>query len=262
MPDIFNRDLHYQHLQRFQSQFVNHDIVHHYVYSEIAERLRDIKDPFDHFTIAHAYPLSDDDVKKIMPYDAPYQPIIYTQGGDEEQFYEKHAQQQPLKENHACLSLLTLQSLNDILGVFCQYKLSLQQNGVLIGALFGGDTLKELRDIFVECDILLLNGAAPHIAPLPQWQDIGTMLQKANFALPVVDRQFITLRYKDILSLLHEWRVIGGGNTRHDRYKTFMRHDYFNMLEQLYFKKYGDGDQRIPVTVEIIFFHGVSRGRG
>ena len=248
---IFNQNRLYHNLKRFNGDFIHHNVIHQLVHDDVSERLCDIKDNFDNFIISSLYGLSSQDINKIIPYHSHVKQLIYQQKQHEEEFYNNFYND----NNNAILSLLTAHVVNDLLGVFCQYQLSLKKQGILLGAMFGANTLRELRQIFVDTDIALYNGATPHISPLPQWQDIGAILQKAKFVLPVIDRQFMTLRYKNLRQLLYEWRILSGGNIRYDNYKRFIKKEYFKYAEALYYEKFSDNN-RLTVTVEIIYFHG------
>lgn len=154
------------------------------------------------------------------------------------------------------ISLLTLQWTNDLPGTLIQLRRALKPDGLFIGALIGGETLCELRNIFVEVEIMVRGGASPRIAPFMTIQQMGALLQRAGFALPVVDIERLTIRYDTVLDLMHDLRAMGATNSLTERTRHPLTKGILHNVENLYAKRYADIDGRIRATFELIWFSG------
>ena len=85
------------------------------------------------------------------------------------------------------ISVFSLQAINDLPGALVQIRRALKPDGLFLGALFGGATLSELRDSFAEAESETLGGISPRVSPFADVRDLGGLLQRAGFALPVTD---------------------------------------------------------------------------
>src|SRR5579864_860809 len=109
-------------------------------------------------------------------------------------------------------SVLSLHAVNDLPGTLLQIRRVLKPDGVFLAAMFGGDTLHELRLAFTAAEAAALGGASPRIAPFADVRDLGGLLQRAGFALPVVDLERTTVRYREPMRLLADLRALGETN--------------------------------------------------
>lgn len=66
------------------------------------------------------------------------------------------------------VSSLSLHWVNDLPGCFAQIKRCLRPDGVFIGALYGGETLFELRSALQLAEVERKGGIGPHISPFTQ----------------------------------------------------------------------------------------------
>src|SRR5262249_44457371 len=92
------------------------------------------------------------------------------------------------------LSALTLQFVNDLPGTFAQIRRALRPDGLFLAALIGGDSLAELRQSFALAEAEVEGGVSPRVAPFVDLRDLGALLQRAGFALPVVDVDRLVVR--------------------------------------------------------------------
>jgi len=109
-------------------------------------------------------------------------------------------------------SVLGLHAVNDLPGVLWQIRRVLKPDGLFIGALFGGDTLKELRASFAAAEEATLGGASPRIAPFADVRDLGGLLQRAGFALPVADVERTIVEYRELTGLFADLKALGETN--------------------------------------------------
>ena len=120
----------------------------------------------------------------------------------------------PLREASVDLvaSLLALQGVNDLPGALAQIRRALRPDGLLIACLFGGETLTELRQSLAQAETELKGGVSPRVAPFADARDLGALLQRAGFALPVTDVERLTVRYDDAFGLMRDLRAMGMTN--------------------------------------------------
>ena len=150
---------------------------------------------------------------------------------------------------------LALHWADDPVGQLIQARRALKPDGLFLGVLFGGQTLHELRTCLTEAESRVLGGLSPRILPMGEIRDLGALLQRAGFALPVADSQTITATYATPRALLHDLRQMGETNTLASR-GVPLRRDVLETAEELYRTQFGTPDGRVPATFELIFLSG------
>ncbi|MCB5174347.1 methyltransferase domain-containing protein [Microvirga lenta] len=154
------------------------------------------------------------------------------------------------------VSLLALQSVNDLPGALVQIRRALKPDGLFMGALLGGATLNELRQSFTQAEAELEGGVSPRVAPFADVRDLGGLLQRAGFALPVADSEVVRVRYGDPFALMRDLRRMGFTNSLNDRRRTPLRRATLLRTAQIYAERFADPDGRLPATFEIIWLSG------
>ena len=164
----------------------------------------------------------------------------------------------PFAENSfdVVTSLLSLHAINDLPGVLAQIRRVLRPDGVFIAALFGGETLQELRLAFTAAEAETLRGASPRVAPFGDVRALGGLLQRAGFALPVADVERITVRYRDAARLFADLRLLGETNALVGRHPAFLSRRILQRLTAEYTARFGDPAGRLAATFDIIFLTG------
>jgi SAM-dependent methyltransferase len=164
----------------------------------------------------------------------------------------------PLAENAAdlVLSLLSLQWANDLPGALVQIRRALRPNGLFMVALPGGSTLTELRQAFAMAESEVEGGISPRVAPFVDVRDLGALLQRAGFALPVTDSETLTVRYGDVFRLVADLRAMGATNVLTERRRTPTRRATLARMVQIYQERFSDADGRIRATFEIVWGSG------
>jgi len=150
------------------------------------------------------------------------------------------------------LAPLTLHAVNDLPGALVQIRRALRPDGLLLGALFGGETLTELRQAFGSAEIEIEDGMSPRVAPTVELHDLAGLLQRAGFALPVADTERIVASYADPLALMRELRDMGESNALAARRKTFLRRATLAAACARYARDFGTEDGRVRATFEIV----------
>ncbi len=154
------------------------------------------------------------------------------------------------------ISLLGLQFINDLPGFMVQIRQALKPDGLFLAAMIGGQTLHELRTALNEAEAEISGGASPHVAPFADIRDMGGLLQRAGFALPVTDIDSITVRYDDMFALIRDLRAMGATNNLVSRSKTPSKKAVFLRAAQIYAQRFCDADGRVRATFEIIWLSG------
>ena len=97
----------------------------------------------------------------------------------------------PLEPQSANLivSPLALHLTNDTPGIFVQIRRALKPDGLFLAAIPGSGTLQELREVLLTAESELTGGASPRVIPFPDVRDVGALLQRGGFALPVTDKE-------------------------------------------------------------------------
>lgn len=161
----------------------------------------------------------------------------------------------PLKD--ACvdcvISPLSLQWVNDLPGCLIQIRRALKPDGLFMAALIGGESLQELRTSFISAESNLTNGAHQRVSPFVDVKAFGGLLQRAGFALPVIDREIRTVRYDTPLGLMQDLRHMGASNILNARAKRFLRRDVLAKMMEHYAQNFADPDGRIRASFEIIY---------
>lgn len=151
---------------------------------------------------------------------------------------------------------LSMHWANDPVGQLIQCHRALQPDGFFMGVLLGGDTLTELRAVMGDAEIALTGGLSPRVLPMGEIRDIGALLQRAGFALPVADSSKRDVSYSDALALMRDLRKMGEGNALTQR-AGFTPRAFFADVAARYDAAFGR-DGRIPATFELLFLAGWS----
>ncbi|MEX0692968.1 MAG: methyltransferase domain-containing protein [Rhodospirillales bacterium] len=150
------------------------------------------------------------------------------------------------------MSNLSLHWVNDLPGALAQIRMSLKPDGLFLGQLLGGETLFELRSVLGDAEHTLDGGWSPRVSPFADVRDLGALLQRAGFALPVVDTDTITVRYADPFRLLRDLRGMGESNAVLERRRVPLKRQTLMAAMARYVERFADADGRIPATFEIL----------
>jgi len=160
------------------------------------------------------------------------------------------------------LAPLTLHWVNDLPGALAQIGRILKPDGLFLGALFAAGTLSELRDVLTEAETELTGGLAPRLSPLPGLRDMAALLQRAGFALPVADRDTVTVRYRDPLRLLTDLKGMGERAAFAPGAARPLPRRVLARALELYSDRHSDADGRVRATFEIVHVSGWAPGPG
>jgi SAM-dependent methyltransferase len=153
------------------------------------------------------------------------------------------------------LSLYSLQAVNDLPGALIQLRRALKPDGLLLAALLGGGTLKELREALAHGESQTRGGASPRVSPFADVRELGALLSRAGFALPVADVERLTVRYGDFFALVRDLRAHGFSNVLAQRLRAPLRRDTLAAAIAHYGAAHGE-DGRLVATFETVFLIG------
>jgi SAM-dependent methyltransferase len=154
------------------------------------------------------------------------------------------------------ISALAFQFVNDLPGVLAQIRRALRPDGLLLAAMIGGDTLSELRQSFAAAEAECEGGVSPRVAPFADLRDVGALLQRAGFALPVTDVDRVVVRYDSAFALMQDLRRMGATNVLVERRRTPSRRATLLRMAQIYGERFADADGRIRATFDVIWLSG------
>jgi SAM-dependent methyltransferase len=153
-------------------------------------------------------------------------------------------------------SALALHFVDDLPGALLQICRALRPDGLFLGSLLGGQTLHELRSSFTEAEMELRGGAGPRFLLFADVRDLGGLLQRAGFALPVADRDTVIVRYDSAFELMRDLKAMGASNMLAERERRPMRRDLLMAAADVYRQRFADPDGRIRATFEIVSLSG------
>ena len=154
------------------------------------------------------------------------------------------------------VSALAFQFVNDLPGMLAQIRRALKPDGLLLAAMIGGETLTELRQSFAAAEAECEGGVSPRVAPFADLRDVGALLQRAGFALPVADVDRVVVRYINAFALMQDLRRMGATNILVERRRTPTRRATMLRMAQIYGERFADPDGRIRATFDMVWLSG------
>ena len=256
-----------QNRARSQHNFTQHNVLFEEVSLQLLERLEGINRPFNHILDLGTRNFS---VAKSLSKQNPSRFIVHSHSTtDVNKLMLSHvcvADDEWLPFRDASFDLiisnLSLHWANDLPGALIQIRRALKPDGFFIAALFGGETLRELRECLYEAEMQLRGGVSQHISPFADLQDCGSLLQRAGFSLPVIDKERFTLTYDDSFQLMRDVRGMGEGNILSSRDKRFMPKSLFTLADQIYKSRFAIAPEssekttKISATFDVLFIAG------
>lgn len=154
------------------------------------------------------------------------------------------------------VSVLSLHAVNDLPGALVQIRRVLKPDGLFLAALFGGETLRELRAAFGAGEMQVLGGVSPRVAPFGDVRALGALLQRAGFALPVADSDRTTVNYREFRTLVRDLRAMGETNVLVQRDARPLRREVLAATLANYAANHADPDGRLTATFDVVYLTG------
>ena len=160
----------------------------------------------------------------------------------------------PIKDKSIDLfvSGLQLQFVNDLPGTLIQMRRALRPDGLLLVSLLGGQTLWELREAWLVAESEISGGASPRVAPFADVRELGGLLQRAGFALPVADSDVVRVTYNNVLSLMRDIKSMGASNCLVARSRVPVTRTLLARVGEIYHERFCSGSGRVSATFEIV----------
>ena len=97
---------------------------------------------------------------------------------------------------------------------------------------------------------------SPRVAPFADLRDVGGLLQRAGFALPVTDVDSLVVRYDNAFALMDDLRRMGATNVMIERRRTLTRIPTMLRMSEIYAQRFSDPDGRIRASFDILWLSG------
>jgi SAM-dependent methyltransferase len=153
-------------------------------------------------------------------------------------------------------SVLSLHAVNDLPGALLQIRRVLRPDGLFLAALFGGETLTELRQSFAAAESEISDGVSPRVAPFGEVRALGGLLQRAGLSLPVADLERTVVRYRDLSSLFTDLAAMGETNALVNRRRVPTSSPLLAAAAKHYAERFSDADGRFRATFDIVYLTG------
>lgn len=254
-PLIFDRDLLIRRRARLAA--AGQDFLLHRVANDLVERLSAVRRDFDVAVNLGAYhgvlgrALREAKAARLV-IDAEISPRLLALSDGPAVLADEEALPFAPASIDLVVSGLSLQLVNDLPGALLQIRQALRPDGLLLAALLGGATLKELREAWLIAESEIAGGASPRVAPFADVRDLGGLLQRAGFALPVVDSDTVNVNYASPLALMQDLKAMGASNILAQRRRVPVTRALLDRACEVYAKRFGRRDGRVPATFEII----------
>jgi SAM-dependent methyltransferase len=242
---IFDRDLLARRLARTRDRAPN--ILTRTIAEEVADRLDLVTRPFTRAAVIAAEPghvserlMTSGKISEVVP----LAPAV-----------DEALELEP-ESFDAMFSILDLQTANDVPGLLIQMRRALRPDGLFLACMLAGDSLTELRQSWLAAEVLATGGVTPRVAPMIGIQELGALLQRAGFALPVADLDRTIVRYADAVSLIHEIRALGYSNPLADRSRRPVTRGLLGAAVNAYHANFADADGRVRATLEVAWLTG------
>jgi SAM-dependent methyltransferase len=154
------------------------------------------------------------------------------------------------------VSALALHWVNDLPGTLVQIRRALKPDGLFLAAMVGGESLTELRQAFAIAEAEILGGISPRVAPFADVRDLGGLLQRAGFTLPVADVDRLTFRYRDLSGLFRDLRAAGATNVLTERLRRPVSRRLLARVVEIYGQRFADQDGRLRATIDLVWLSG------
>jgi len=258
---IFDRNLLRRRRTRAATAWAQHNFLKTQVAESLAERLEDIRRPFPRLLdlgshggeVAAALAGRAGSELTVV---ADLAPAFLTSQASLRAAADEEALPFAAQSFDLITSALSLHNVNDLPGALLQIRQALKPDGLFIGAMFGGETLTELRQALLQAESEIEGGASPRVSPFADLRDAAGLLQRAGFNMPVADIERLTVSYADAFALMRELRGMGESNILRARRRQPLRRATLLRAVEIYQQRFARSDGRIDASFQIVHLHG------
>jgi len=251
-PDIFDRRLRALRRDRMMDAFADHDFLYRAMLEELLDRLADVRRDLPEALVVGCpdggAKTALEKMGKQVAFVDPGFLAARRAGGvqaDEDAL--------PFADDSFDLILAcgTLDSVNDLPGALILMRRILRPDGLMLAAFAGAGSLPRLR-----AALMAGEGDRPgqHIHPQVDVRSAGDLLGRAGFAMPVADGDTLTVRYGDMIRLMHDLRGMGAGNALASRPPSLRRDVLMKAMAR--FAQAADPDGRTAEQICVIYLSG------
>jgi len=247
-PLLFDRQLLRQRRSRLSVGSINKTRLYKYLRDELTDRLSLIKRSFENVLILGDYtPPSTLAFRNCLQISltGAANPIIF----DDEFLPFGQA------KFDLIISFMEMHYFNDIPGFLQQVKYSLQPDGFFMGVMLGQDTLWQLSQATQIAEEKVRGGVSPRVAPMIKLSDAAALMQRAGFALPVVDMDRLQINYATSYELLIDLKTMGLTNIQCERSKILCQKAFLNYLNSFYQEHFTEVD-KVVATFTAVYLSG------
>ncbi|XP_064596977.1 arginine-hydroxylase NDUFAF5, mitochondrial-like [Liolophura sinensis] len=269
--NVFDRKV--KRVQRDRTTLLEDYEVYDYVKEEVgfrlADRICDVKRVFDiavELGCGRGYisrHMTSDIVKKVLQCEMSEKLLLQSKISADVPTHRIMADEEfiPFKDNSLDLvvSSLSLHWVNDLPGCFRQIHNALKSDGVLLGSMFGGDTLYQLRGALQLAETEREGGFGSHISPFTEIRDLGNLLNRAGFTMLTIDVDELNITYPTMFELMTDLKGMGENNCSWSR-KLHLHRDTMMAAASIYKDMYGT-ERGVPATFQILYFIGWKPGK-
>jgi len=171
----------------------------------------------------------------------------------------------PFADNSVDLvtSCLAMHWINDLPGLFREVQRILKPDGVFIGAMFGGDTLVEMRVSLQLAELEREGGFSPHVSPFVEVRDLGGLLSSNGFSMLTIDTDDLKVRYPSMFPLFADLKGMAESSAAINR-KLHLHRETLLAANAIYEELYGEPGQVgqgqaatvLPATFQVYYWIG------
>lgn len=238
----------------FKKRKGGEEFLLHHVAQDMADRLSFVDRKFENAAVTSG---NGEFLPRDFLGDTRHAGTLFSNQGDSN--WATHSDENPPfahKNLDLVLSFLSLHDTNDTPGALIQMRNMLKPDGLMMAVLPASDTLNELRECLLAAETEISGGASPRVHPFVDVRSAGTLLQRAGYALPVVDQETITVRYSSMFDLMKDLRAMGASNALVARSRKPLKKSIIIRAAQLYAERFGQVDGKIPATFSFLWLSG------
>ncbi len=251
-PKIFDRPLYARRRARAARMDADRFLLDEAA-THLAERLSTVRRRFDHGLELSSRPQS---AALLAPFAENWTHTVLSAAEGEGSVADEEALPFPPENFDLVVSALSLHAVNDLPGALIQIRRVLRPDGLFLAALFGGETLRELRAAFAAGETDMRGGISPRVAPFAEVRALGGLLQRAGFALSVADSERTTVHYREFKTLADDLRALGETNMLAERDKRPLRREVLGAALSHYAAESSDEAGKLIATFDTIYLTG------
>lgn len=247
---IFDRQLLRQRRSRLSLGSFNQHRLYQYLRGQLKERVQLVKRDFSSILV-----LGDADISCLFPHATLWQ--FSLTGGNASVHFDDEFLPFGQAKFDLVISFMEMHYFNDVPGFLQQVNFCLKADGLFLSVFWGQDTLWQLRHAVQTVEDKVYSGVSPRVAPMIKLSDAAALMQRAGFALPVVDMDQIEMTYSDTTAFLQDMKALGLSNTMLERPRRMCEKQFLQKLICFYDQHYG-GASGINASFTAVYLSGWS----